>query len=114
MAPSYTTCPSREELLALHLGELDEAQTAHVGEHLLSCPRCEEQARQLDALSNTVLASLRHSLRAAPGLRSGVEKMDDGRGSAGGYAHLPHRMAPLPYAPADLSPPAIRGYEMLG
>src|SRR5438128_12483459 len=54
-------CPSREELLAFHLGELAEAQILTVGAHLTSCPRCEQQARQLEGLTDAVLSDLRRS-----------------------------------------------------
>ncbi len=113
MAATCTTCPSREELVALHLGELEETQIAHIGGHLLSCPRCEEQARQLDGLSDSVLLSLRHSLRAAaPALRTGTDETAGREGTAGArrYPQLPPRLAPAELA----SPPEIPGYEMLG
>jgi len=44
--------------LAFHLGELGDAHIAQVGAHLSSCARCEQQARQLDALSDSALSAL--------------------------------------------------------
>src|SRR5262245_31767286 len=52
-------CPSNEELLAFHLGELADEQIVSVGEHLASCARCEQQARQLDDRSDQALSALR-------------------------------------------------------
>src|SRR5262245_58493530 len=112
MEATCTSCPSREELLALHLGELDETQIARVGGHLLSCPCCEEEARRLDRLSDSVVVSLRQSLRAAAPELSAVATTGDSQGTAGGEsaARLPSRApAHAPSPPLD-----IPGYEMLG
>src|SRR6266704_2835213 len=57
-------CPNREQLLAFHLGDLADAEITSVGEHLSACTRCEQLARQLDGLSDQILAALSRS--AAP------------------------------------------------
>src|SRR5262249_18314531 len=85
MEATCTPCPSREELLALHLGELDETQIARVGGHLLSCPCCEEEARRLDRLSDSVVVSLRQSLWAAAPELSAAATTGDSQGTAGSY-----------------------------
>lgn len=38
-------CPSAERLVALYAGHLSEAESASIGEHLATCPRCLELAR---------------------------------------------------------------------
>src|SRR5262245_45630701 len=60
-------CPSADELLAFHLGDLAEARIAAVGEHLSGCASCEQRARRLDSLSDTVLTVLHRAGAFAPG-----------------------------------------------
>ena len=90
-------CPSGEELLAFHLGELAEPQILSVGEHLTACPRCEQQARQLDGLSDTVLSALRGSGAMGPAMLPTAPRA--------AYPMLPAPTGPAPEVPA---------YEMLG
>src|SRR2546426_859701 len=90
-------CPSGEELLAFHLGELAEPQILSVGEHLTACPRCEQQARQLDGLSDTVLSALRGSGAMGPAMLPTAPRA--------AYPMLPAPPGPAPEVPA---------YEMLG
>ncbi|HZV07950.1 MAG TPA: protein kinase [Gemmataceae bacterium] len=59
-------CLTPEELKAFNLGDLPEAVLEELGEHLESCPRCEEAARALDTLSDPVVAAYRESALAAP------------------------------------------------
>src|SRR5262249_9945279 len=116
MEATCTPCPSREELLALHLGELDETQIARVGGHLLSCPCCEEEARRLDRLSDSVVVSLRQSLRAAAPELSAAATTGDSQGTAGSYpaGRFPQRGADHALPSRFGPPPEIPGYEMLG
>jgi serine/threonine protein kinase/tetratricopeptide (TPR) repeat protein len=60
-------CPSADELLAFHLGDLAEARIAAVGEHMSACVSCEQRARQLDSLSDGVLTILHRAGEIAPG-----------------------------------------------
>src|SRR5438477_9230510 len=90
-------CPSRAELLAFHLGELAEAQILTVGAHLSWCPRCEEQARQLESLSDSVLSELRQAGEMGSGIPASLVP--------GGYPVLAAWTGPAPDIP---------GYEMFG
>src|SRR5262245_57247779 len=45
-------CLTPAELAAFHLGDLPEADLEELGEHLETCPRCEEAVRSLDGLSD--------------------------------------------------------------
>ncbi|MCI0683018.1 MAG: WD40 repeat domain-containing serine/threonine-protein kinase [Gemmataceae bacterium] len=87
------TCPSDEELLAFHLGDLADARIAAVGEHLTNCLHCEQQARQYDSLNDTALLALRQSIDT--GSRTQVFGAD------------PPRASPT-------AAPDIPGYEVLG
>ncbi len=89
-------CPSGEVLRAFHLGELADAQILRVGEHLASCPRCEQQARLLDGLSDQALAALCRPVAAESGHQPAW--------AGGGYPELPARAG---------SAPDIPGYEVL-
>src|SRR5262249_39828349 len=61
------TCPSADELLAFHLGDLAEARIAAIGEHLSACASCEQRARQLDSLSASALTARHVAGEVAPG-----------------------------------------------
>src|SRR5262245_49355055 len=88
-------CPSGDELLAFQLGELAEPQIDTIGAHLQTCARCEEHARELDSLSDGVLAALRR--------QAGVASADTvAYGSSAATA------------PATAPAPAIPGYDVLG
>ncbi len=65
MSPSQ--CPSREELSAFTLGALPEAVLEDMGRHVEVCPACDLALRELDRLSDPVLAGLRRggSIRQA-------------------------------------------------
>src|SRR5262249_37790349 len=55
---SRTGCLTREQLVALHLGDLAEAELDELTEHL-ACPRCEEAARELEHLGDALLVGLK-------------------------------------------------------
>src|SRR5438105_13353346 len=54
-------CPSIDELLAFHLGELADPQVQSIGEHLAVCAQCEQHTRRLDDVNDTVLSALRRA-----------------------------------------------------
>src|SRR5438128_2455824 len=89
-------CPNREQLLAFHLGDLADTDIASVGAHLSECTRCEQLARQLDGLSDQILAALRRAAAPAADLSA--------RATRGVYPALL-----VPSVPA----PEIPGYDAL-
>jgi formylglycine-generating enzyme required for sulfatase activity/tRNA A-37 threonylcarbamoyl transferase component Bud32 len=58
-------CVSEQELRQLLSGELPEAATQRITEHLENCPRCEAAARRLDDEADPLLYSLRQAVRLA-------------------------------------------------
>jgi tetratricopeptide (TPR) repeat protein/tRNA A-37 threonylcarbamoyl transferase component Bud32 len=56
-------CVTEQDLRAFLLGELPERIGQSVAAHLEGCPHCEALARQLDALPDSVIHSLRQVLR---------------------------------------------------
>ena len=58
------TCPSRDDLLAFHLGELAEPELDAVGDHLETCLDCQARVRTLDEARDPVLALLGGSATA--------------------------------------------------
>jgi WD40 repeat protein len=61
-----TECLTAAELAAFHLGDLPETDLLELAGHLERCPRCEQEARALDGLSDATLAAYRQSARAGP------------------------------------------------
>ncbi|HZY83641.1 MAG TPA: serine/threonine-protein kinase, partial [Gemmataceae bacterium] len=64
--PAPRECLTDAELVALHLGDLPEAELARAAAHLETCRRCEEAAGALDGLSDPTLAAYRQSALAGP------------------------------------------------
>ncbi|HEV3384021.1 MAG TPA: serine/threonine-protein kinase, partial [Gemmata sp.] len=52
-------CPTREELLAFHLGTLRHDAVELVAAHVETCPECEKKLEQLDATADHLLSGLR-------------------------------------------------------
>ena len=52
-------CPTREELLAFHLGTLAHAAVDSVAAHVEACPDCEKELEKLDATADQLLSGLR-------------------------------------------------------
>jgi eukaryotic-like serine/threonine-protein kinase len=52
------TCPSQDDLLAFHLGNLPETQLDALGDHLETCLDCQGRVQKLDGASDPVLAVL--------------------------------------------------------
>ena len=64
--PVPRECLTDAELVALHLGDLPEAELARAAAHLETCRRCEEAAGALAGLSDPTLAAYRQSALAGP------------------------------------------------
>src|SRR5262245_46203811 len=86
-----TECLTPQELAAFSLGDLPDPFLDGIAEHLEHCPQCDAAARQLDGLSDGVIAALRQSSSADVTLRR---------------AHTP---ASLPALEPAL-PPVVPGY----
>ena len=56
---SDTSCPSREECLAFHLGKLPEEKAEVLIAHFGSCPDCQAMLDTFDAADDTLIAKLR-------------------------------------------------------
>src|SRR5262245_12358041 len=89
-------CPSADELLAFHLGQVSAARIDEVADHLTLCSACERQVQELDRLTDPVLAALR---RPRPPCGQEGDTLPNETGEKTGKA------SPLPQIP---------GYEMLG
>jgi WD40 repeat protein/serine/threonine protein kinase len=89
-------CPSREHLLAFHLGTLPENDVEAVGEHLETCARCAEVLEGLDDARDPVLEGLRHS--------KSVQR------PAAAPTAVPQTQ---PYLPQQADWPCLPGYEVL-
>lgn len=96
-----STCPSEPDLLAFHLGTLDEDDVERVADHLETCTVCEAAIQKLDTSVDPLLAALRNSPSASGSL-------------------LDFRIQPPPdHAPDEAIPalpmwPELPGYEILG
>ncbi len=56
--PLLKTCPTRTELAAFQLGELDEFASNYIVEHLETCTVCEQLAQEMDGLPDPVVQAL--------------------------------------------------------
>lgn len=54
MADAKGPCPSREELMRYHLGEVSESRAAGVAQHAVRCPDCDLLLDQLERFGTTV------------------------------------------------------------
>jgi serine/threonine protein kinase len=58
------TCPSEHDLLGFHLGTLPETGLDLVGDHLETCPECQDRVQALDSVTDSVLSVLGGSATA--------------------------------------------------
>jgi WD40 repeat protein/serine/threonine protein kinase len=100
-----TNCPSDRELLAFHVGSLEEERIDSIADHLEGCPRCEAAVERLDGSVDRAFFALRD---VGPVLPVSVR----GR-SPGSQVPSAHRRND-----GDLTAPEnwpiIPGYEILG
>jgi anti-sigma factor RsiW len=65
-------CPSAADLKAYLLGDLPEAASRLLADHLGMCAACEAAARQLDAVTDPLIYSLRRVFRRPAPERPGA------------------------------------------
>jgi tRNA A-37 threonylcarbamoyl transferase component Bud32 len=102
-------CVTEADLRAWLLGELPEAVSRRVTEHLETCPQCEAAARHLDGLADPFLDSLRRRLSAG---RESDPRLRPPADEDATQIYEPPRIGPIPAA--EKEPPSIAGYEILG
>jgi serine/threonine protein kinase/WD40 repeat protein len=95
-------CPSEPDLLAFHLGTLDDEQVERVAAHLEACTLCEAAVQRLDTRIDPLLAVLRSSPLSPDLLHFSVGSEESGR------------YAPDEAVPAWPEWPELPGYEILG
>ncbi|HWB10901.1 MAG TPA: protein kinase [Pirellulales bacterium] len=95
-------CPSEPDLLAFHLGTLDDEQVEQVAAHLETCTVCEAAVQRLDTRVDPLLAALRESPLSSDLLRFSVGSQEPGR-------HAPDEAGS-----AWPEWPDLPGYEILG
>jgi len=59
---SHEVCPPPEALRAFVNGDLSEARLDELGEHLQSCPACQDQLALLDDLTDPFIVELRRGV----------------------------------------------------
>ncbi len=87
-------CPSRDELLAFHLGTLSRDAVEAVASHIEGCPHCEAELERLDATGDQLLSGLRRPVPLAS-------------------APYQETREPIESAVADIWP-ELPGYELIG
>ena len=80
-------CPSRQELHAYFVGELDEGAARRVMEHVGACTKCQEVLQTLDDADDTLLEQLRRPAledpyAAEPEQRKALERAKEIAGAA--------------------------------
>jgi serine/threonine protein kinase len=95
---SIEQCPSEQDLLAFHLGTLEDDAVDGVSDHLETCARCEEVLRRFDGAADPLLSALRKPVPPSSSLF---------RWSSGEQTDGPDLTAPENW-------PKLTGYEVLG
>ncbi len=90
-------------MIAYLLGDLAEAESEQIAEHVEGCPACEAAADRLERLTDSVVAAVR---------RGGREGTAGGPGMLwGGSARIPERRSG---GIREEAPPEVPGFEVLG
>ena len=66
-----STCPTEQDLLAFHLGTLEEGQVDALAAHLESCSQCDTTLRQFDRRADPLVEVMRKHVKSSPTLLSG-------------------------------------------
>src|SRR5262245_30228606 len=93
-------CPSSDELVAFHTGELTPARVGAVTEHVETCQQGEERLQFLDGVTDPLLAALRRGAGDSPAAvpAAGSEPPGFARGDSAHAIPLPSPSEPESYS----------------